>query len=65
MEIFGWITFVVVALYMTAAGWLAIVFGGPGLSPLQKGLAVIVFFVMTGVWWLVWLSCPFSVQLNQ
>ena len=65
MAIFGWLIFVVVAIYLSVVGWLAIIFGGGGLSPLRGAWPAAVFVVVAGVWWLVWLSCPFSIQLNM
>lgn len=65
MAIFGWLIFVVVAIYLSVVGWLAIIFGGGGLSPLRGAWPAAVFVVVAGVWYMVYLLCPFSVQLNQ
>lgn len=65
MEIFGWIIFVVVALYMTAVGLIAATFGEIYLCPISRLKALGVFVVFACIWVFVWMTCPFSIQLNQ
>lgn len=65
MEIFGWIMFLSVAVYMTACGLLVVLFGGLDLSPINKLWGLVIFVVLVCIWFFVWLTCPFSVQLNQ
>ena len=64
MEVFGWIMFLLVVIYTSFAGALAIMFGGPDLSPVKPAWFAVFLVAMAVVWFFVYVSCPFSVQLN-